>query len=62
MNNIKNIFFDLDHTIWDFEKNSSLTFKKILKDFKIDINLDEFLEIYVPVSYTHLTLPTKRIV
>ena len=45
MNNIKNIFFDLDHTIWDFEKNSSLTFKKILKDFKIDINLDEFLEI-----------------
>ena len=51
MNNIKNIFFDLDHTIWDFEKNSSLTFKKILKDFKIDINLDEFLEIYVPINF-----------
>ena len=56
MNNIKNIFFDLDHTIWDFEKNSSLTFKKILKDFKIDINLDEFLEIYVPINFKYWKL------
>ena len=25
-------------------------------------NLQSFLDIYYPVSYTHLTLPTKRIV
>ena len=24
MNNIKHIFFDLDHTLWNFEKNSAL--------------------------------------
>ena len=26
---IDNIFFDLDHTLWDFDKNSDLTFFKI---------------------------------
>jgi putative hydrolase of the HAD superfamily len=29
--NIKDVFFDLDHTLWDFEKNSELTFMKILR-------------------------------
>jgi putative hydrolase of the HAD superfamily len=24
---ISDIFFDLDHTLWDFEKNSALTFE-----------------------------------
>ena len=23
---IRDIFFDLDHTLWDFERNSALTF------------------------------------
>jgi putative hydrolase of the HAD superfamily len=27
---VTDVFFDLDHTLWDFEKNSALTFKKIL--------------------------------
>jgi FMN phosphatase YigB (HAD superfamily) len=31
MKNVKHIFFDLDHTLWDFEKNSSLTFKFLIK-------------------------------
>ena len=26
---IKALFFDLDHTLWDFEKNSALTFKEL---------------------------------
>lgn len=26
---ITDVFFDLDHTLWDFDKNSRLTFKKI---------------------------------
>lgn len=25
---ITDVFFDLDHTLWDFDKNSRLTFKK----------------------------------
>ncbi|MGB2137101.1 MAG: noncanonical pyrimidine nucleotidase, YjjG family, partial [Flavobacteriaceae bacterium] len=28
-NQITDVFFDLDHTLWDFEKNSALTFEKI---------------------------------
>ena len=42
---ITDIFFDLDHTLWDFQKNSSLTFDYLLKKYKIDIDLNEFLKI-----------------
>ena len=43
---ITDIFFDLDHTLWDFEKNSALTFAKILVDNKVDIDLDGFLDLF----------------
>ena len=42
INNIKDVFFDLDHTLWDFDKNSALTFDKIFDINDIDIDLDEF--------------------
>ena len=29
---ITDVFFDLDHTLWDFDKNSELTFDKIFVD------------------------------
>ena len=38
-NQITDVFFDLDHTLWDFERNSALTFKKIFGELKIDLNL-----------------------
>ena len=47
---IKHIFFDLDHTLWDFEKNSSKTFEFILRKNNIDINLNEFLKEYKPIN------------
>lgn len=31
IDNITDVFFDLDHTLWDFDKNSALTFDKIFK-------------------------------
>ena len=49
-NGIKHVFFDLDHTLWDFDKNSGLTFEKIFKLNKIDVNLLEFLEVYEPIN------------
>ena len=52
MNNIKHIFFDLDHTLWDFEKNSSLTFKFLLNKYNIDIDLKDFLKIYMPINFS----------
>ena len=48
---ITDVFFDLDHTLWDFEKNSALTFEKIFREQRIDLELDTFLEVYVPANY-----------
>ena len=52
MNQIKHIFFDLDHTLWDFKKNSSLTFKFLLEKYNISIGLNRFLEIYMPINFS----------
>jgi FMN phosphatase YigB (HAD superfamily) len=46
----KAIFFDLDHTLWDFEKNSALAFEVVLPKYNINIKLDDFLKIYVPAN------------
>ncbi len=47
---ITDVFFDLDHTLWDFEKNSALTFEKILGEHRIHLELSKFLEVYVPAN------------
>ncbi len=47
---VTDIFFDLDHTLWDFEKNSALTFERLLVDFEVSISLDIFLEAYIPIN------------
>jgi putative hydrolase of the HAD superfamily len=52
MQHITDIFFDLDHTLWDFEKNSTLTFQKILTENKVEVDLERFLEVYVPINLT----------
>ena len=41
---ITDLFFDLDHTLWDFERNSKLTFKKIFSELKIQIPLADFIK------------------
>ena len=50
MNDIKDIFFDLDHTLWDFDKNSDLTFFKILEMNSVKIDVDKFLYAYHPIN------------
>ncbi|WP_233357760.1 YjjG family noncanonical pyrimidine nucleotidase [Haloflavibacter putidus] len=52
-NNITDIFFDLDHTLWDFERNSALAFQTIFKKNSIAINLDTFLDAYVPINLSY---------
>ncbi len=54
--NIKHVFFDLDHTLWDFDKNSALTFEKIFKLNNIDIDIKYFLSIYEPVNLDYWRL------
>lgn len=53
---ITDVFFDLDHTLWDFDKNSALTFNKIFKLNQIDIDLDEFLSYYEPINLEYWKL------
>ena len=56
LNNISHIFFDLDHTLWDFDRNSGLTFEKIFHLNSIDTNLEEFLEVYEPINFQYWKL------
>jgi len=48
---IQHVFFDLDHTLWDFEKNSDLTFQKIFKMNDLSVDLNSFLEVYRPLNF-----------
>lgn len=54
--NITDIFFDLDHTLWDFEKNSALAFQKVFETHKITIDLPSFLKIYEPINLKYWKL------
>lgn len=47
----KHIFFDLDHTLWDFEKNSKLAYEQLFNELKLEINIDLFLKYYVPANF-----------
>ncbi len=54
--NIKHIFFDLDHTLWDFEKNSSLAFQQIFEEQQINLSVEVFLEVYQPINFNYWKL------
>jgi putative hydrolase of the HAD superfamily len=54
--NIQHVFFDLDHTLWDFEKNSELTFEKIFKENSVTVNIDDFFAIYKPLNLKYWKL------
>ena len=50
MKNINDIFWDLDHTLWDFDRNSDLTIFKILKNNNIKVDVPLFLKAYHPIN------------
>lgn len=47
---IKDIFFDLDHTLWDFDRNSELTFENIFQRNHPSVEIKAFIEQYVPIN------------
>ncbi len=53
---VTDVFFDLDHTLWDFDRNSALTFEHILKDHGIEVDITLFLKIYIPVNLAYWKL------
>ncbi len=54
--NIKHIFFDLDHTLWDFDKNSKESYAFIFQKNNIDINIDTFLNSYSEINHQYWKL------
>jgi putative hydrolase of the HAD superfamily len=47
---ITDIFFDLDHTLWDFDKNSELAFDRIFKERFPTVKIADFIEKYMPIN------------
>lgn len=45
---IKALYFDLDHTLWDFEANSALAFKSLFQEYDVALDLQQFLAVYIP--------------
>ncbi|MEY4433583.1 MAG: hypothetical protein RLZZ44_1717, partial [Bacteroidota bacterium] len=45
---IEHVFFDLDHTLWDFDKNSEMAFGAIFEQHHPEIAIADFIEKYAP--------------
>lgn len=53
MKTIKHIFFDLDRTLWDFEKNSQEALTEILKELDLSsqgLNSNDFIKKYKEIN------------
>ena len=53
---VEHIFFDLDHTLWDFESNSAKAFGFIFNENNIEVDLTNFLNIYAPINLKYWKL------
>jgi len=53
---ITDIFFDLDHTLWDFDRNSKLAFERMFSQHNIPVALHEFIEVYEPINFQYWKL------
>lgn len=56
MNHIKHIFFDLDHTLWDFETNSDIAFETIFSKHKVKVDVKKFLTYYRSINQSYWKL------
>lgn len=50
------IFFDLDHTLWDFEKNSEISFQLVFDEMNFEFHLDDFQKVYQPINFNYWKL------
>ena len=59
---IKHIFFDLDHTLWDFDKNSEQAFATIFNTDFPEIDLGSFIKVYAPINQALWKLYQKDLI
>jgi putative hydrolase of the HAD superfamily len=53
---INHIFFDLDHTLWDFDSNSAAAYSKIFVERKIELPIEKFLNYYKAINLKYWRL------
>ncbi len=53
---IEHVFFDLDHTLWDFETNSAKAYEMCFIENNIDIDIKEFLGKYIAINFNYWKL------
>ncbi|PQB04958.1 YjjG family noncanonical pyrimidine nucleotidase [Aureitalea marina] len=53
---VAHIFFDLDHTIWDFDRNSALAFGRVFSTHRIQLEVARFVKIYEPINFNYWKL------
>ncbi len=50
----KYLLFDLDHTLWDFDRNSKETLDQLFYEFELDralnVSVDTFMQIYIRIN------------
>jgi putative hydrolase of the HAD superfamily len=58
MTNVKitDIFFDLDHTLWDFDRNSKTAFHRVFEKHRVTVPISEFIEVYEPINLKYWKL------
>jgi putative hydrolase of the HAD superfamily len=52
----KAVFFDLDHTLWDFERNSKEVLSEIFEDYNLkqlheNLSFEQFLSVYYEINH-----------
>ena len=50
---IKHLFFDLDHTLWDFDKNSKLALFQLFEAKNISCDFEVFHKNYVQINHAY---------
>ncbi len=50
MKEIKHVFFDLDHTLWDFETNSDQAYRRVFDEEGLAVDFDRFMQVYHPIN------------
>lgn len=56
MTKYKHIFFDLDRTLWDFERNTEQTFRDLYKSYELSAIIPDFSSFYTTYNETNLLL------